>query len=57
MLWSTAQSFSDRDWAQICPVPMAEYFTDSKVSLFYHYILENNVTMWFELVCGLQGTG
>lgn len=26
MLWSTEQSFSDRGWAQICCVPVAEYF-------------------------------
>lgn len=40
-----------------CPVPVAEYFLDSRVSLFYHDILEETVTTWFGLVHGLQGTG
>lgn len=37
MLWSTEQSFPDRDWAQICPVPVADYFIDSTVSFFCHF--------------------
>lgn len=40
-----------------CPVPVAEYFLDSRVSLFYHDILEETVTTWFGLSMACKALG